>query len=356
MRLVFNNIFLSSSLDYIGDQIVKNLTPLQKKVAIFATACFALMLIASVCFCAKREMKVDDLNDDETDDFNSSDIEDEDEKKLDNKDGMGSFRSSVNLQAEEDIKALVEKGDFDSAWIAFLSANYDNSFKGLMNPVLSIHHPWNFLPPVELIQNRLNTCATAADILKIMPPEFIRDCLIAYPKLQQQFLKNDLLGEVFNAYQSYIADICMQDKNFAEVFIFSPCSKVINNDENRLAIFEAAYQGIIKAFKNDEIDIEAMKYLSLFLLNHRLVISKHTYDKVKKIETVINNLKLTSGKKMDDRFSTLIKLVISKLNEQGIFTESGSYVDKKADPLSSSHLSKGSSSDEIEHVLDQLCQ
>lgn len=65
MQSIFNDVFINNSFNYISNQVTKNLTPLQKKVAVFVTACFSLIALgyfAFRCFCTKKEIDQVDIS------------------------------------------------------------------------------------------------------------------------------------------------------------------------------------------------------------------------------------------------------------------------------------------------------
>lgn len=319
-----NNTTCNKFCDYIGIQILKNLTPFQKKVTVLTLAGFSLAIVS---FFTYRCFFTNKMTEGPT----------------------TAYYSAETKQAQKEVQALIGKGDMDAAWLKYLSTACDcNSPPSIYN--LASHNSWHYLPPEILVKEFLDRCATSNGILKFMPARFIRDCSLVFPEIRNRLLTEDPLWECFTGYPEYIVDICIKNEQFAKNLILSPRSKINLDDKSRLVAFEAAYRSIEEAFYKEEVNIQEMKYFSLFLFNYRSPIDKRVFDKIKKIEQLTKDLAAKTETKFNTECHILMDTLISKLNAQGIYDSNGIY-DARTKTFGKSKLVN---SDEIEDFIDTI--
>ena len=149
----------------------------------------------------------------------------------------------------------------------------------------------------------------------------------------------------------------LKHKQIAQILILSSYSKINFDGNLRLEIFQAAYLSIGKALYENKVNIEEMKFLSLFLLNYHFPIHIDIFDKIKKLERLINKLKNNRTTRDDfKQFHILINLVIMKLNHQGIYDDEGKHLEDKKVKLDEELLSRLWESDQIEALIEELCE
>lgn len=316
---ILSSNFINSCVGYsyfISNQIMKSLSPIQKKATVIAISCLSLIGLSYLTYryCYRK------FTNDNNNNLDPSALAINQAKKV-RIDAVDDDSSNPEFdQAKTEIDQLISQGDLNGAWEQYLITacgfNPINNF-GPINKGMPQNGVWKFLPTQTLVRELLARCSTSNEIVQLMMPRCLRDCLIAYPDLFDQSL-----FDCFTGYPEYIADICIKHKQIAKEMIFSSYSKLSFDPDLRLQIFEAAYPLIEKDLDEKKIDIEAMKFLSLFLLAYYHPIHEEMLDKIKKLENIIHELRNEDPDQEEfKQFHLLINLVIAKLNAQGIYNK-----------------------------------